>query len=210
MASDFSKPTVTSTKTGFPTEITENDKALARMFDAGESASNLPTNTKRIDQSDGQVYNWNGSAWVSLGFVQASATVPQPQRVVLNGCETTNSGANAIVVSGTLVLPAGKAWTWVRIVHCVYTNGATFTTPGKIKTTGGITIDGNDNTSNFGTCSVGNGVYLAASDTDVRTYLAEGVPSVTDQDITVEMVVDTRSAAPPATDVDAYIIGECI
>ena len=66
MASDFSKPSVSSTKAGFPSEIRENDQALARMFEGGESATSLPTNAKRLDNA-GTAYYWNGSSWVSIG-----------------------------------------------------------------------------------------------------------------------------------------------
>ena len=69
MAADFSKPTTNSTKLGFPQEIVDNDQELAVMHDGGGASSNKPTNTKRIDNSTGEVFNWNGSSWVSIGFI---------------------------------------------------------------------------------------------------------------------------------------------
>lgn len=69
MSADHSKPALNSTKVSFPTEIRDNVDVVASMYDGDATALNKPTNSKRLDISDGQVYNWNGSSWDSVGYI---------------------------------------------------------------------------------------------------------------------------------------------
>lgn len=63
---DFNKPTITSLKADFPSEIREADISIARMFD-GTTDSNIPTSSKRLQSRT--LSNWNGSSWDTLGYL---------------------------------------------------------------------------------------------------------------------------------------------
>jgi len=69
MAADFNKPALTSTKTSFLTELQDNYLYISTMADGAPSASNIPTNTKRMDNATGEVFNYNGASWDSIGFI---------------------------------------------------------------------------------------------------------------------------------------------
>jgi hypothetical protein len=73
MSSDYNKPAGSSTKASFPEEIRDNIIDNLIMHDGAPTTANLPLNAKRIDSSDGQVYNWNGSSWDSLGYISVTA-----------------------------------------------------------------------------------------------------------------------------------------
>jgi microcystin-dependent protein len=64
MAADFSKPTVSSTKTGVLSEIRDMFAALATM--AHTASSNKPTGTIQLNTTTGRFERWNGSAWESI------------------------------------------------------------------------------------------------------------------------------------------------
>jgi len=134
--------------------------------------------------------------------------VGYPTKVAVNNCATTNSGTNVIIAEGTLVLPAGKKWKWVKIVFTGTLNGISYWSLGQVNK---IDVDAINDTANFSICSpVTNSTYITGNDTMSVTVVAEGPPSVTDQDITIKMYSASVPVAPSANDVSAYIIGECI
>ena len=64
MAADFDKPTATSTYLNFATEIRANMDAVAIMDYSG--ASNITTNSIRLNGSSTGFDKYNGAAWVAL------------------------------------------------------------------------------------------------------------------------------------------------
>lgn len=98
MTADFSKPSLTSTKSGFPTEIRDNDDAIAQMFDGDLTSSNKPTNAKRMD-SNGEVYNWNGTSWSPIGKIGGTSTLNIYYSDSGAGDQDGTSEANAIAVA---------------------------------------------------------------------------------------------------------------
>lgn len=69
MSADFNGPIPADGKIEVLQTIRDNQDAIATAFDGDPTAANKPTNAFRVDQSDGQAYKWNGSSWVSLGYI---------------------------------------------------------------------------------------------------------------------------------------------
>lgn len=69
---DFNKPDNSgSLWSNILSELRSARESVAKMFDGGAGDTNIPTNAKRIDNSDGQVYNFNGTTWDSLGVIRS-------------------------------------------------------------------------------------------------------------------------------------------
>lgn len=76
---DFNKPAgSTSLWSTILTEIRSARESVAKMFDGGAGDTNIPTNAKRIDNATGEVLNYNGATWDSLGYVVSSAPTGTP------------------------------------------------------------------------------------------------------------------------------------
>lgn len=111
MSADFNKPSLTSTKASFPTEIIENDQVLAKMFEADATASNKPVGAKRIDNT-GATYYWNGSSWVSIGTIGATSATnlgntPTTTTVALTSSTGTGTTLPQAVASGNAGVMSG-------------------------------------------------------------------------------------------------------
>lgn len=96
MSSDYNKPAGTSTKASFPQEIRDNVSDSVIMFDGDPTTANLPVNAKRIDNSDKQVYNWNGSSWDSIGYLSPTA---DPVGDIVDGAPVTLDTLNEIAAA---------------------------------------------------------------------------------------------------------------
>lgn len=118
--------------------------------------------------------------------------------VPIGDVEGSGTGSNSTILSGTLVLPAGKKWKWVRAVFSTYLGSED-----SIGVVNKVMVDTTDNTSNF--------VFASSSNTTVNengsghTISIEGAPSVVDQDITVE--VEVNSSGDVVANRKAYIVG---
>jgi hypothetical protein len=67
---DFNKPDKSvSLWSNILSEIRSARESVAKMFDGGAGDTNIPTDAKRIDNSTGEVLNYNGSTWDSLGTI---------------------------------------------------------------------------------------------------------------------------------------------
>jgi hypothetical protein len=120
--------------------------------------------------------------------------------VTVGDAETANTGTGAIVAEGTLALPAGKTWKWVRVVYNVWTN-FDGDTP-SIELVNAIDIASVDNTSNFVFSSPAIDLE-GGQDSSSGTSVVEGVPSVTDNNILVQLKGDKGANA----NTKAYIVG---
>lgn len=121
--------------------------------------------------------------------------------VTAKDVEALGTGLGAEVVNGTLSLPAGKKWKWVKIVYYFH--------QGTAQPTGDnaqVLIDAIDDTSNFAVSSAGTN-SSTGQDSSNTMITVEGAPSVIDQDIDVVLKLDN-----PASQTDkrsAYIVGIC-
>ena len=104
---DFSKPTVGSAYTSFPTEITDAVEAALQQLSVG-SHSNIPNGAIQFSLSDNRWKKYNGSAFVDLTSTyafnaQISATqvsVGDGQKILLgnsNDLEIVHDGANSVI-----------------------------------------------------------------------------------------------------------------
>lgn len=188
----------------------------ALMWDA--SANRLGVNDVSPDRTldvngDGQfsggLFNTTIGSTNSIdGAAMQAGTIPlaalvgggvDVEYVIEKDAETTNTGTDAVVVDATLTLPAGKEWKYVKIVIGMYLGQIQ-----NIGTINEILVDGNDNTTNFG--FIDQPVSTAGGENISHTIIAEGVPSVTDQDITIQVELSTAGDAA-ATNRRAYLVG---
>jgi hypothetical protein len=124
--------------------------------------------------------------------------------VSVGNIANNNTGTGDIkVAEGTLTLPAGKKWKWVKLVFmCRPRGGANVDKPHK------IVVNNSDDTSSFVWARLN-----AQTTTHVCehvTWSAEGLPSVDDQNITVAL--HTTAAGDSPTDLtyggrDGYLVG---
>ncbi len=138
--------------------------------------------------------NWGGGGGGGGGAVDL-------EWVTVGNAETANTGTNAVIAEGTLTLPAGKKWKYVRIVFRNHSGGSSIYFVENINR---VDIDLNNDTANF---VFGNHVDTATpEDNAYYTLEAEGVPSITDQDITVKLYAgETSGSVSPNR--SAYIVG---
>ena len=69
---DFQNPKNTNPLLSLFGYVRDGLDSIARMFD-GTTDSNVPTGAKKIDGSTKEVFQWNGSSWDSLGFINDTA-----------------------------------------------------------------------------------------------------------------------------------------
>jgi hypothetical protein len=74
MTADFSKPSLASTKTNFPTEIIANVNQAMTMDGSG---SNLVTGFLKYNRTTDMIEEWNGSSWVEQGIGPVGTIIQQ-------------------------------------------------------------------------------------------------------------------------------------
>ncbi len=96
MSSDYNKPSGTSTKASFPQEIRDNIIDNSILHDGAPTTANLPTNAKRLDNATGEMFNWNGSSWDSIGFISLTR---DPVGDLVDGAPATLDTLNEIAAA---------------------------------------------------------------------------------------------------------------
>lgn len=129
---------------------------------------------------------------------------PEYSWVGVNDCQTSNVGTGVVMATGTLVLPAGKVWKWIRIVLSVdigAVGGAASVEP-KIIKEGTVTVTSNyfHNFKLYGTND--NLTFLHSK---VCDYSAEGPPTANNTNILISVEGDISHADR----MKAYFIGIC-
>ncbi len=103
---DFSKPTLSSTKTAFPGEIRDNVSAVAKMLYAG-GESNIPVDTLRYNRTTKRFQTYNGSGWDDAeldNLINGAVSLAKMANIAtdrLIGRDSTGSGVpEALTVGG--------------------------------------------------------------------------------------------------------------
>ena len=100
---DFNKPDKSvSLWSNILSELRSARESVAKMFDGGAGDINIPVDAKRIDNATGEVLNYNGATWDSLGVLGVDTTA---RDAAIAAQESADEIAASIGGSDPSVLP---------------------------------------------------------------------------------------------------------